>query len=100
MKKIALLLIVVFLFGCASIAVHPRGTVLEKFTRGMYAERYSQLLIDGEWTQVPMMHMPTHWVIVQGNGSRLEIPMTEDRWNEVEVGDVILLEGGGGGGPT
>lgn len=99
MKRVLLSLLIVFLFGCASIAVHPRGTVLEKFTRGGYVE-YSALNVEGRWLPVALAHAPTYWVSVQGSGSRLEIPMTEERWNEVEVGDVILLEGGGGGGPA
>jgi len=99
-KLAALLLILIFLVGCATVAVQPKGTVLEKFVRGGYVERYSHLLIDEEWVQVPMIHGPTFWVIVQGNNCRIEVPVVKESWDSIEVGDVIPLEDGGGGGPA
>ena len=97
MKKLILLLIVAFLVGCASITVQPRGTVLEKCARNPYVEN-SAINVGGQWMPVLIQRLPIHWVIVQGSGCRIEIPMTKERWDEVNVGDVIILEGGGGGG--
>jgi hypothetical protein len=97
MKKLIFLLIVVSLVGCATVAVQPRGTVLEKFARSPYVEN-SAINVGGQWTLVLIQRLPIHWVIVQGSGYRIEIPMTKERWDEVNVGDVIILEGGGGGG--
>ena len=97
-KLIPLFLIVAFLLGCATVAIQPMGTVLEKFARGGYSERYSQFLIDEEWIQVPMIHGAIFWVTVQGNGSNLEIPMVKERWDKIEVGDVLIFDGDGGGG--
>lgn len=96
-KLIAALLIVFFLLGCATIQVHPRGTVLEKFARCAYAE-VSALNIEDRWMPIPIGHAPTYWVSVQGNGCRIEVPMNKEQWDKVQIGDLTTLEKDSGGG--
>lgn len=95
--------LVVLVFGCATVAVHPApGTVLEKFVRMQYAEGHSELAINGGWVNIPILHTVIHWVRIQADGFIIERPMTLEDWHKIKVGDVIAImddgsPGSGGG---